>query len=132
MPLLLILEDTPAELQKAVEIAQRAGFTKFETSPYATRAHRYLEKASEGRVPLPDAMVIDIDLGIENGFELVRFWHSTERLKKIPLIVWSVMEDQREICELFGVYRLILKYEGPDILKEALAKLIADSAAPES
>jgi CheY-like chemotaxis protein len=132
MPLLLILEDPSAEQEKAVDIGTRAGFTNFELSAYATRTQRYLEKALEGHVPLPDAMVIDIDLGIENGFELVRFWHSNERLKKIPLIIWSVMDRQRTICALFGIQHFIPKYESPELFQEALESILGRANSSES
>ncbi|HEX4007532.1 MAG TPA: response regulator [Acidobacteriaceae bacterium] len=123
MPLILILEDFPADLRVAANIAQRAGFTEFEVTAFATDARKYLENAMDGKAPLPDAMIVDLDLGQESGFELIRFWHKT--LKTIPLIVWTVMgEQQREICALFGVNEFVHK-EDENLLLESLSTIVA-------
>lgn len=53
MPLLLVLEDTPAAPRLAVDMAQRAGFTEFEVSRFPTDAKLYLENAMSGKVPRP-------------------------------------------------------------------------------
>jgi CheY-like chemotaxis protein len=52
---------------------------------------------------MPDAMVIDLDLGVESGFELVRFWHGTPQLKPIAVVIWAMMEQQERFaaCLLF-------------------------------
>jgi len=124
MPLLLVLEDNPVDLRKAVDIGKRAGFNEVEVYGYASEAKAYLGKALSGDVPVPAGMIVDLDLGIESGFELMRFWHSTPRLKAIPLIVWTVMgEHQREICRLFGATHFISKDDDINILKDALAKI---------
>lgn len=82
-----------------------------------------------GGVPLPDAMVIDLDLGAESGFELLRFWHSDSHISSIPLIVWTMMgERQNDICRLFGVNRFVQK-DDSRLLSETLAGVIAGYAA---
>jgi CheY-like chemotaxis protein len=131
MPLLLILEDRPLELRKAAGVARDAGFTEFEVTAFPTNAVLYLEKALAGSAPLPDAMVVDLDLGLESGFDLVRFWHGNGRLKKIPIVIWTVMgAHEREMCALFGVYRFVPKQEGLYVLRDALVSII--QRKPES
>ena len=133
MPLLLLVEDTPADLRKAWDIAQSAGFTECEVSTYASNALMYLEKAFEGKAPLPDAMLIDLNLGTESGFELLRFWHGNSKLKRIPIVVWSVMDgSEREICRLFGVYRFVSKHDSPAVLREALVSIISTAGSSAS
>lgn len=127
MQLILILEDNPVHLREAVETARLAGFTEFEVTRFATDARLYLEKALAQRVPLPDAMIVDLDLGVESGFEVLRYWHSNPALKPIPLIVWTVMGDhERQICELFGVSTFITKQDGSRALLEALTGIMED------
>jgi CheY-like chemotaxis protein len=128
MPLVLILEDNHADLRKAADVARRAGFTEIEVSGFASEARLYLEKGMSGGVPLPDAMVVDLDLGLESGFEILRFWHGTPRLKRIPVIIWTVMGDhEREICRLFGVRTFVSKQNGAEALMEALSPIIPDA-----
>ena len=52
-------------------------------------------------MPLPDLIILDLDLGYESGFELLRFWHRNSELSSIRLIVWTAMgEEQQHICRL--------------------------------
>lgn len=129
MPLLLVLEDTPADLRLAVDSARRAGYTEFEVTGNAPEARTYLEKSLNGKIPKPDAMLIDLALGHDSGFELLRYWHSTTRLKQIPVVVWTLARGtQLEICRYFGVQQLVSKDDDPNVLREALAGVIDGSA----
>jgi CheY-like chemotaxis protein len=128
MPLLLVLEDTPADLRKAVDVAKRAGFNEFEVTGNANEAKAYLEKSMGGKVPRPDAMLVDLAIGYESGFELLRFWHSRPQIRQIPVIVWTLARGtQLEICRYFGVQQLVSKDDDPNVLREALASTIQDS-----
>jgi len=120
----LIVEDQPSDLRLAVSAAQESGFTEVETKSSAGSARQFLEKALEGAQPLPDAIVLDLDLGYESGFELLRFWHSNARLSRIPLIIWTILGDQyREICEMFKVSGYVDKGAGVAALRTALGGL---------
>ncbi|MFZ0273317.1 MAG: response regulator [Acidobacteriaceae bacterium] len=131
MPLLLVLEDDPADLRIAADTARRAGFPELEVIRTASEAKAYLENATNRNVPLPDAMLIDLALGYESGFELLRYWHSRPRLREIPVIVWTIARDtQLEICRYFGVRQIVSKDDDPNILREALSGVIQDSDGP--
>ena len=68
--------------------------------------------------------MLDLDLGYESGFELLRFWHGNPQLAKIPVVVWTILGDQyREICEMFKVSAYIDKAAGIAPLRKALAEL---------
>jgi CheY-like chemotaxis protein len=128
MPLILILEDEAADLRKASDAAKLAGFTEVEICRFATDARLYLDKALSGLVPMPNAMVVDLNLGVENGFEILRFWHSTPVLTKIPVIVWSILGGrEHQLADLFRVYRFLPKQAGTEALSGALRELIRGS-----
>ena len=133
MPLVFILEDDRVDLRKAADLARKAGFTEVQSSAFASEARVYLERAISGLTPPPDAMVIDLDLGLESGFELLRFWHGSRQLKAIPVIIWTAMGNrEREICRLFGVTMFVSKEHGSPALTEALRSLIPDLGAPDA
>lgn len=128
MPLLLILEDNPADVRRAADFGRLAGFTEIEISGFASGARLYLEKRMSEKSPLPDAIVVDLDLGLESGFELLRFWHGTAGLRAIPVIIWTIMGDhEREICRLFGVQRFVPKVYGSQELLKALDAILSES-----
>ena len=124
MKRVLLIDDQSKDLAAATGAAQSLGFEDIQTRSSVTTARAHLEKALNGEVPFPDAIVLDLDLGIDSGFELLRFWHSTPELSSIPMIVWSVVEDQRNICELFNVNCFVSKWQGRGALREALAQLV--------
>lgn len=121
---LLIVEDHPNDLQIAAKAAEASGFSVIDAKTSAITAKAYLEKALQGEQPLPDAIVLDLDLGYDSGFELLRFWHSNPELAKIPLIVWTALgEKHREICRMFKVSAYVSKDEGPSVLHQVLSGL---------
>lgn len=120
----LIIEDQPGDLRIAAAAAQESGFSDVEARSSLAAARDLLEKNMQGARPLPDAIVLDLDLGYESGFELLRFWHAHPQLMKVPVVVWTILGDQyREICEMFRVSAYIDKAAGIAPLRRALAEL---------
>lgn len=121
---LLVVEDEPKDLKLAAETARSMGISEVDGRTTLDAARVYLDKGLAGEGPLPDGIVLDLSLGYESGYELLRFWHTSPRLSKIPILVWTVREDdQREMCELFNVTSFVSKWEGPAAFREALNKL---------
>jgi len=124
MKRLLIVEDQARDLHTAADLARSTGFSVVDARTSAMAAKVYLENGLRDEGTLPDAIILDLDLGYESGFELMRFWHGNPRLSSIPLIVWTVLGDeQREICRLFKVSAYVSKLEDPARLSEALGSL---------
>jgi CheY-like chemotaxis protein len=124
MKRLLLVEDNPKDLQLAADVAQSLGTFEVEARTTVQAARAALDNGLQGTAPLPDAIVLDLNLGHESGYELLRLWHRTPPLSKIPLIVWSVLgEEQSEMCKLFKVKAYVGKWEGADALREALQSL---------
>lgn len=121
---LLVVEDEPKDLKLAAETARSMGITEVDARTTLDAARLYLDRGLAGDGPLPDGIVLDLSLGYESGYELLRFWHTSPRLSKIPIVVWTVREDdQREMCDLFKVTSFVSKWEGPQAFREALSKL---------
>jgi len=117
----LIVEDQASDMRIAAELAESLGAVEVEARASASAAQLYLQAALDHGTPLPDLMVVDLDLGYESGFELLRLWHSHPKLATIPLIVWTRMgEEQAEICRLFKVHDVVRKSDGMAALKQAM------------
>jgi len=118
---LLLVENETNDIRFAGDLARSIGIAEVVNRPTLRGAMDYLEIGLKGEGPLPEGIVLDLDLGYDSGYELLRFWHSTPKLSQIPLIVWSVLGDeQRGMCNLFGVNRYVAKWEGAAALREAL------------
>lgn len=122
MATLLIVEDQPNDLRIAAELVRSLGFTDVQARTSAAAAKLYLETLLNGQQSPPDVVVLDLDLGYDSGFELLRFWHSKrELLRRTRLIVWTIAgEEQQEICRFFKVNAVIDKTEGMPALKKAI------------
>lgn len=121
---LLVVEDQPGDLRIAEEAGKASGYSEIEAKSTAGAARVYLEKCLEENLSPPDAIVLDLDLGYESGFELLRFWHGHPGLAHIPVLVWTILGDeQRDICRLFKVKGYLSKQDGGTALREALSGL---------
>jgi CheY-like chemotaxis protein len=121
---LLIVENEAKDLKLAAEAARVAGIAEVDARTSLDGAKIYLEKGLSGEQPLPDGIVLDLDLGYESGYELLRYWHSMPQLSAIPLIVWSALGNEHSaMCNLFNVKTFVGKWEGAAALREALEKL---------
>lgn len=126
MKRLLIVEDQSADLRVAVDVVKALGVSFVEARTSITAAKAYLEAGLDDKEPLPDLIIVDLDLGYESGFELLRFWHGNPKLSHIRLIVWTIMgEEQRQICRMFKVSAIVSKTEGAVGLKRAIEPLSA-------
>ncbi len=124
MKRLLLVQDQPNDIHLAAETARSMGIPEIEARTSSQAAKAYLDKGLLGEVPLPDGIVLDLDLGYESGYELLRYWHSTPGLSKIPLVIWTLLgEEQREICNLFKVHGYVSKWEGISAFRAALDKM---------
>lgn len=121
---LLVVENEPKDLKVAAETARSMGIAEVEARTSFDTAKAYLDRGLSGEGPLPDGIVLDLDLGYDSGYELLRYWHSTPGLAGIPLIVWSVLgEEQRSMCNLFKVQSFVGKWEGTEAFRDALGQM---------
>jgi DNA-binding response OmpR family regulator len=122
MKRLLLVEDELKDLEFAADTARSLGFELVDARTSSSGARVYLENALDGHGPFPDCIVLDLNLGYESGYEILRFWHITPGLKGIPVIVWSQLGDeQRDMCKLFKVSSFVAKWEGKEAFREALS-----------
>ena len=121
---LLLVEDQPKDLKVAEEAARAVVITEVDARTSIPGARTYLEKGLRGEGPLPDGIILDLDLGYDSGYELLRYWHSTPSLAGIPVIVWSILGNEHaEMCRLFKVNCYVGKWEGGQAIQDALARL---------
>lgn len=124
MKRILIVEDQPTDLRLATEVVQNIGFQEVEARTTTADARVCLDEAIEGKQELPDVILLDLDLGYESGYELLRFWYKNPNLAKVRMVVWTALGSQeREMCKLFGVHEFVPKWEGTAGLKKTLGAI---------
>ena len=126
---LLIVENEPKDLLQAAETARAAGISAVEAKTSYESARTLLERGLRGELSLPDAIVLDLDLGHDSGHELLRFWYSSPGLTSIPMVVWSRLgEGQKEVCEAFRIRAFVSKCEGIAALRRVLEDIRKSSS----
>ena len=126
MAQVLLVEDSPSDARTVVDIALSVGITDVEVCSSLQQGVRRLETCLRGEAVLPSAIILDLDLGcFGNGYEVLRIRYTAPSLRKIPLIVWTRLDESaRDVCELFAVNAVIFKWDGPAKLREALEEIV--------
>jgi CheY-like chemotaxis protein len=128
MATLLIVEDDPADLYAAADMAENLGFS-VEAKSTASAARAYLEAAIEKQAASPDVVILDLDLGYDSGHELLRFWHKNRDSLNARMVVWTRLgKDQQEVCNLFKVDAVVSKWQGVEVLKTAIKPTAAKAS----
>src|SRR5579862_5272387 len=124
---ILIVEDQRNDLHAAEQAVRSAGFSDVEARTDIHSAKGYLEKALGGEEALPDLILLDLDLGQESGYEVVRIRFDSPRLARIPVVIWTNLgPDNYEICALFNINGYVSKWEGPAALREVLIRFLSE------
>lgn len=128
---LLIVEDDAVDALSAAGVARTIGLEHLRTFNSVSCSISFLQGCAEGRVSLPDVILLDLDLGQESGYELLRIWRTTSQLSKIPLVVWSGLGDHhKELCDIFKVTAFVPKWQGKDALRQALLTCLEQRRPP--
>lgn len=73
---------------------------------------------------MPDAILLDLDLGLESGFDFLRMRCETSWLMEIPLVVWTRLGgDNEKYCGVFKVQGYVKKSAGEYELCKTLESL---------
>lgn len=125
MSVLFVLEDSVQDLRAAENAARSAGFDSVDAKTSGEGALKSLSNMLLDSLKLPDAFLIDLDLGQESGYEILRFRHSKPELSAVPAIVWTHLDSHhRQMCEVFGINAFVDKAEGSEALRTALTRVL--------
>lgn len=123
----VVIEDSISDLRIAIAALKDLGAEDVEAFIRVDKALLHLRDVVEGNRPAPDLIVLDLNFGVESGFEVLRFRRSNPALSSIPVIVWTVMGDtEQELCRLFGA-GVVPKYKGHKALHTVLKSFSAGS-----
>ena len=116
MSRILIVEDHVKDLSVAEQTARSAGFSDIEARADIRSAKCYLEKAlgADGYL-----ILLDLDLGQESGYEILRIRYSSPHLARIPVVIWTQLGHD-------NINGYVSKWEGPAALREVLVKLLSE------
>ena len=98
------IDDNKDDLFIATRLLNRVGIKDVTQFSHIPEAIVYLEDIAEGVRPCPDLIVLDLNVGHDSGFEVLRLYKSNPKLQSCDIIVWTGSGSlERELCEHFGV-----------------------------
>lgn len=122
----MLVENESGDVRAAVQMASSMGISDVEVCSSLQQSVRRLEACLRGERECPVAIILDLDLGsFGNGYEILRLRYSEPALRKIPLIVWTKLDESaRGVCELFDVSAVIFKWDEPTKLRDVLGEIV--------
>jgi len=89
----LLIDDHPlVNIGITSWLAETGHFSAFEQAQTLAEAKRFIEDAMEAGRSLPSIVVLDVQLGNENGLDFIRFLKGSRETKSIPVLVCSILE----------------------------------------
>jgi CheY-like chemotaxis protein len=79
---LLIVDDDPKDMWYAYDVARSVGFVDIEGKASCEQTVQFLEAAHLGKCLMPDVIIVDLLLGKESGYEVLRYCNSKPDLAR--------------------------------------------------
>lgn len=123
---ILIVEDNAKDVQQATRLLKKLGAQEIQATPSVPFAMKHLREVAEGKKEIPDLLVLDLEFSQESGFEVLRYWKATPKLKKMSIVVWTHMgELEQKISAMFGVKQVVDKKLGISELEKAVRGVLS-------
>lgn len=128
---ILLIEDNSVDSERCRAVLHEMGYNGIQLITDVHTAKDYLDDVLNRLTHPPDAMILDLGLGYDSGFEILRKCHASPRLAAVPVLVWTKHDDpQSEAFSVFlGAKDYLVKSRDRHELQETLEKLLQDKAA---
>jgi CheY-like chemotaxis protein len=122
----LLIEDQPHASDVCTKALHDLGFDGVQLITNITEAGQHFDDIVEKLTTAPAAIVLDLGLGNDSGFTLLRQCHAEPRLQNVPILVWT--KDSDDLARTFSMYLgaqdFLLKSDDPAELRSALQRLM--------
>ena len=128
--IIMCVEDSPEDLETIQRAFKKVGMVNpmihfedgDEALDYLFRRDKY---SDAGNNPLPNMILLDLNLPGTDGFEILAEIKQDEKIKKIPVVVLTTSSDERDIEKCFqaGANSYIVKPVSFDGFVDAVKRL---------
>jgi len=103
---ILLVEDNPADVRLTMEAMRECGFdTRVHVAENGVEAMRFLRREGDfSSAPVPDLVILDLNLPVKNGSEVLAEVKGDARLRKIPVIVLSTSSSPEDIERSYDLH----------------------------
>jgi CheY-like chemotaxis protein len=128
---ILLIEDDPTASDTCTRALHDLGFDGVQLITHLMAAEYHLDDIISKLTRPPAAIVLDLGLGPDSGFTLLRKCHAEPRLQRVPILVWTKHTDDlsKTFSEYLGAEDFLVKSGDEQELRQALARLLAPKEA---
>jgi len=99
---ILLVEDSEGDILLTKKALQRG---KFRNNLHVVRdGEEAIEYLSSPDMVRPDLILLDLNLPRVNGQEVLKFTKTTEALKRIPVIVLTTSESDKDVLQTYDLH----------------------------
>ena len=128
----LLIEDDASDSDICAEALHELGYDGVQLITHLMQAEQHLDDIVASLTGPPDAIVLDLGLGADSGFAVLRKCHAEPKLQAVPILVWTKHSD--DLAETFSTYLgaqdFLVKSNNGQALREALKRLLVEQPAP--
>jgi two-component system response regulator len=126
IPRVLLVEDNPDDIALTKRSLHQCGVKQnVEIAHDGIEALAMLIDESENPRPLPDLVLLDLNLPRLSGLEVLKQVRSHPRTHAVPVVVLTSSEDKGDLAESYrlGANSYIRKHTDPEKFRESIQRL---------
>jgi CheY-like chemotaxis protein len=123
---ILLIEDQGAFSDTCTKALHELGYDGVQLITHVLEAEQHLDDIVSNLTEPPAAIVLDLGLGMDSGFSLLRKCHAEPKLREVPILVWTKHTDElsKMFSDYLGVKDFLVKSGDPQKLRDALKRLM--------
>ena len=99
---ILLVEDSPTDAELTIEALRQGRIpNRVHHVEDGEDAVAFLNGEAEHAADLPDLILLDLNMPRKNGFEVLRDIRSSQRLRRIPVIVLTTSSDDVDVVTAY-------------------------------
>jgi chemotaxis family two-component system response regulator Rcp1 len=99
---MLVIEDSPSDIRLLQEAVKENGIhCEMAVARDGMQGLAYLQKVSQGSAARPDLIILDLNLPLKNGREVLSEIKTAPDLKQIPVVVMTSSQADEDVNEAY-------------------------------
>jgi CheY-like chemotaxis protein len=101
---ILLVEDSPSDVRLVREALRDSDFiVHLSVCKNGVEALEYLERSKAGQNSLPDLILLDLQLPLKTGHEVLNEVKHDPQLKKIPVLIMTSSVDEKDLTAAYDL-----------------------------
>ncbi|HUS18241.1 MAG TPA: response regulator [Terriglobales bacterium] len=124
---ILLVEDKTSDADRCRALLHEMGYSGVQLITSLELALEYLDDVLDKLNYPPDAIILDLGLGYDSGFDVLRKCNAHPQLQEVPILVWTKQADANSeaFSSYLGAKDYLIKARDLESLRAALERLLA-------